>query len=304
MEIIIIGHKLFDMKIFKDEKLNNEFLNQGFTKFRLLTENQVAELKQFYYNEVNETQQQLTNGGFHTTSNTNDNELLNRVDTFNKSILLPELNKHMEQVIFTISNFLVKESTPDSVVPPHQDWLLVDEEKYTSFNVWVCLDAANSQTGEMKFIPGSQRLSNSHRANGIPRYFDNFSNQLNSLFVHVSTLPGECVVFHHSIIHASDANVSGKKRLSCVLGGFYTQAELLFFLPNPENQAYLQKFKINPSTLMKMGPNYTPTIDVISKEIIQGNFEKWTYKQFIQQLKKKYPATKLTFIDKIKLIFR
>jgi len=300
MENIITGPK---MRFFKNEILNIPFENDGFVKFKLLNANQVDDLKAFYYNNVDEKQSKLKESGFHTTSNTGDNILLNEVDLFIKSILLPALEDILENVTFTISNFLVKEPNPNSIVPPHQDWLLVDESKYASFNIWICLNEANNQTGELKFIPGSHLLSNSHRANGMPRFFDGISKQLNPFFKYIPTKPGDCVIFNHSIIHASDNNKSEKKRLSCVLGGFSKDADLLFYLPDREKNGYLRKFHIQPSTLLNMGENYEPIIDVTLLEKVNGKFENWTYNEFIYQLKKKYPSTKLSFVDRIKLMF-
>ena len=291
------------MKLFKDEILNTQFEQVGFVKMRLLDAIQVDALKDFYYEHVDEKQCKLTNSGFHTTSNTGDNLLLKEVDAFNKSILIPALEKTMVNATYTLSNFLVKESNPSSVVPPHQDWLLVDETKFTSFNIWVCIDEANTQTGELKFIPGSHLLSNSHRANGMPRFFDGISEQLSPFFITIPTKSGDCVVFHHSIIHASDENKSGKKRLSCVLGGYFQDADLLFYLPDGEKKGFLRKFHIQPATLLNMGENYEPIIDVISQEKVKGNFEIWTYNEFIYRLKKKYPPTNLTLRNRIKLLF-
>jgi hypothetical protein len=291
------------MKHFKDDILNSEFNQKGFAKFRLLNSTQVKQLKNFYYEDVDEKQRLQTKGGFHTTSNTGDNSLLKKVDAFNKSILMPELDKFLTNVTFTLSNFLVKESTSDSAVPPHQDWLLVDETSFTSFNIWICLDEANAESGEMKFIPGSHLLSKSHRANGKPRFFDEFVQKLEPFFEYVPTLPGDCVIFQHSIIHCSDENKSGKKRLSCVLGGYSSTADFLFYLPDLQDNNLLIKFHIQPETLLNMGPNYEPRVNILSQEKIKGAFETWTFKEFMCRLKKKYPPTTLSLANKLSLLF-
>lgn len=291
------------MKYFKDENLNLEFNQKGFVKFRLLNLNQVNQLKDFYYQEVNEKQTSLTNVGFHSTSNTLDNLLLKKVDAFNKHILIPELNRFITNITFTLSNFLVKESTSDSTVPPHQDWLLVDEAQFTSLNIWISIDEANAKNGELKFIPGSHLLCLGHRANGKPRFFDEFTEKLNPFFQIVPTLPGECVIFHDSIIHCSNKNTSGKKRISCVIGAYDSRADLLFYLPDSKDPNRLRRFHIQPETLLNMGSNYEPKVNIVLEEKVNGTFENWSYKEFIVRLKKKYPSTKLSFTDKLSLLF-
>lgn len=290
------------MNYFKDENLNSEFNHKGYVKFRLLNLNQVNQLKEFYYQEVNEKQTSLTNGSFHSTSNTLDNLLLKKVDAYNKHILIQELNKFITNITFTLSNFLVKESTSDSAVPPHQDWLLVDESQFTSLNIWISLDEANAQSGEMKFIPGSHLLYLGHRANGKPRFFDEFVQKLEPFFEHVPTSPGDCVIFHDSIIHSSNKNTSGKKRISCVIGAYCSKADLLFYLPDLNDSSLLRKFHIQPETLLNMGPNYEPKVNFVLQEKIKGTFEIWSYKEFLFRLKKKYPPTKLSFTDKLSLL--
>ncbi|MBX7182152.1 MAG: phytanoyl-CoA dioxygenase family protein [Bacteroidia bacterium] len=288
------------MQLFHDNLLNEAFQKQGFVKIPLLNSSQVEKLLHFYSNQIESHQQQQTNRGFLTTSNTFNKELVQKVDQFNKSILLPELNKYLCNATFTISNFLVKEPNPESVVPPHQDWLLVDESQFTSFNVWICLHPANSNSGQLRLIPGSHLLNQSHRLSGQTAYFNDFISELEPYFVEQPTLPGECLIFHHSIIHASSENKSGKPRVACVIGGFSKDAKLYFFQPDPSRTNGLLRFSIQPETFLQMGINYDPPQSCYPPEQIHGIFEHWTLDQFLRKLHQKFPETPVSFWTKFR----
>jgi hypothetical protein len=269
--------------ILADPKLNSEFYNKGFVKFKLLNETQIQSIKEFYFSEVDEIQNKLNPTGFHTTSNTHDNELLKKVDNFLKAKLLVEVKKHFRNSNFTIANFLVKESGEDSAVPPHQDWLLVDETKYTSFNIWICLDEVNTETGCLKFIPRSQLQNFSLRCSGLPRYFDAFSQKLEPYYEKVFVKPGECLVFHHSIIHSSEKNSSFKKRISCVLGGFVDGATLFFYTPS-DSMNRIKRHVITVDNFLDMQPEYYPSENVIRTEETDSFVDIWTYSTFLKKL--------------------
>lgn len=269
------------MQIFNNHIDNETFLNKGFVKFKLLNDAQVLELKNKYLNDVAKIQQQTGGKGFHTTSNTHNIELLKEVDACIKSIVLPELNKYIANTTFTIANFLVKESEELSEVPPHQDWLLVDESVYTSYNIWIALDDANNTSGNLQFVPGSHKFSKNHRAINHPRFFDDFINKLPNYYETVNASPGECVIFHHSIVHGSPANKSGKPRLSCVLGGYFSEADLFFYLPETNKGGnVLKKYSITPNTLLNMKEGYLPDVEVLGVSEIEGEFSKMRFSDF------------------------
>lgn len=182
------------MRIFKEEKNEVNFFKNGFAKFQLLNSNEVESIKKFYNEEVAFHQNISGKGGFHTTSNTHNLSLLNKVDKYLKESLINRLNEHLINSTYTICNYLVKEADQNSEVPPHQDWLLVDETKFISFNIWICIDEANEKSGCLKIIPKSQRINFSHRADDIPRFFDQFKEDLSHHFLNIPTKPGECVV--------------------------------------------------------------------------------------------------------------
>jgi len=271
------------MRVFLKEKNEIDFFKNGFAKFQLLDANEVENIKNFYQEEIANYQNISGKGGFHTTSNTHNVLLVNKVDEFLKQHLIHKLKNHFVNCTYTICNYLVKEADQNSEVTPHQDWLLVDETKFTSFNIWICLDEANEKSGCLKIIPRSQQLNFSHRAEDIPRFFDPFKENITPYFVNIPTKPGECIVLNHSIIHGSVKNISGKKRISCVVGAYESGAELFFFKPS-KNLNKILKYKISPNTFLSMGENYLPIKGVTSIEEVDLKLDIWSFEKFKQKM--------------------
>ncbi len=139
------------MNFFKSNKLNKKFKENGFVKLQLISPQTADKLKNLYFTykkahlEVNEL--------FHSTSDTGNSELIRSINSKIKSLLIPEYNKLFVNIEYFIANFLVKEPNKSSIVPAHQDWTFVDENKFQSINIWVGLEHVNHQNGRMWFIP-------------------------------------------------------------------------------------------------------------------------------------------------------
>jgi len=243
-------------RLFKDEALNRQFVEDGYTRFRLFDDRQIEELKQ-YYEEVARVQQ-AQGAAFHTTSNSGDTDLVRKVSNHLKiNYFEKELSRYLCNYKLTISNYLVKESTPDSAVSAHQDWLLVDETRYASFNGWVCLEDADYTTGNMQFIPGSHRFQQSVRVAGQDRFFDRGKKHISDYMVDVPTKAGECIVFNHAVIHASRRNRSGHKRVAVVVGGLHADADLLFYYKEKDSET-IEKYRIDVDVILDMKPLQRP----------------------------------------------
>jgi hypothetical protein len=278
------------VKIFRDPELNTEFQHQGFVRFPLFSQSQLSELLGFYEEHVQVKQRNACHDTFHTTSNTSDNELIHKVSSFIKPFFMAELPKYIDGCNFTISNYLVKESGPDSAVSAHQDWTFVDEDRFVSFNVWVCLGNADYFTGNMQFVPGSHRFKSSLRVSpGQPRFYDEYIHRISDYLVDVPTKSGECVVFHHSIIHASRKNRSGAPRISCVIAGYPNDADLYhyFWEPGSSNDR-IEKYQVCNDSFLDLRNDCRPPHSKLQGHI-KYDFTLMPWHQFKLKCRKHVP---------------
>lgn len=254
------------LKILIDDELNAQFAKNGFAKFQLFDSEQIKELRKYY--SENAFLQKKEGVSFNTTSNSGDIDLVKKVSGYLMThYFLPGLKKHLCNYELTISNFLVKESGDNSAVRAHQDWLLVDESRFVSFNCWVCLEDADYRTGNMQFIPGSHLFQRCIRAAHTDRFFERNCKSVLDYMVDVPTKAGECVIFNHGVIHASRKNRSGHPRIAVVAGGYSGDAELLFYYKADRDQEYIEKYEITKDSLLKMRPNERPLNGKLIAEI-------------------------------------
>lgn len=246
--------------IFKDKKNNDQFIKDGYIKLPLFNQKQVQELRDFYISI--ESKQNSVKDAYFATSHFGNPDLMLEVSNFIKPYFLKELEKRLINCDFTISNFLVKQSLEASIVKCHEDWTFVDESKYISFNAWVCLDDANNKTGNLQFIPGSHRFSDSIRASpDLPRYYDKIDSILPNYLVDVPSKSGECIIFSHSTIHASRLNSSGKPRISCVIGGRTAGSDIFHYYCENKTQPYfLEKYKMDIPDFIHLKDKHRPPI--------------------------------------------
>ncbi|MEX2410862.1 MAG: phytanoyl-CoA dioxygenase family protein, partial [Candidatus Paceibacterota bacterium] len=232
-------------QILKDKQLNSAYHNKGFVKFPLFDAMQISEIKEFY-NYIRERHNAKKNNAFHTTLNTSDSNIINKVNDFLMSYFKREVKKHLVNYNLTISVFLTKDTGKDSSVTIHQDSSFVDETKHTAFGLWVALDNTNVLNGCMQFIPGSHKFYPSLRISpDLPPYFYSFKDAAVDYLVDVPSKAGECVMFNQAIIHASRKNFSHKQRVACVTGGYSKNAEFTHhFLPKGNPLSKIEKYKI------------------------------------------------------------
>lgn len=258
---------------FHDEKLNNTFHEKGYVKFQLFNKQELEELNNFYKQIEKEHTQEGRN--FHTTLNSSNESLIKRVNEF----ILPYYNRNLPKILknykHTIAGFLVKDGGENTEMCVHQDWTYVDEEKHSSFNIWVSLDDTNSFNGNLCFIPGSHKFIKSLRGSpNNPLYFEKYLHTAEKYLIDIPTKAGECIVFNQALIHASRGNRSKKARIATILSAYSKDADMLhFYFPKNSNFKKVERYKFSVNSMLEMKKDERPTnvelIDIINYKQIE-----------------------------------
>jgi hypothetical protein len=111
-----------------------------------------------------------------------------------------------------VGSFAVKRPSPESAMPVHQDWCVVDERRWRSISVWCALDDVTGDRGPLAFVPGSH-LDAELRGSGFPA-----PATADGPFVEVPLRPGEAAVYFHATVHRSGPNTSPAPRVGAMLG--------------------------------------------------------------------------------------
>jgi len=296
----MISHNENMEPIFKDKKLQTEFDENGFVKVKLLSEIQVDELNALF-NSLKAEHAEV-NALHHTTTDTQKPELILQVDAQIKSVLMPELEKLMQNFKPLAGCFHIKESGAGSATGIHQDPTFVDETKFYSANVWVALHDVNERNGNLYFVPGSNKVECLRVTPNSPNYYRDFQTDLPAMAEQVPLKKGEAVIFTNSTIHGATDNLSNDLRLAATLLVCSKSAEWLIYYKDENTPPdKIEKYLLDLNSFVKMAKNGRPD-KVKFKENILYNFPNLTRQQFLLAIKKQ--SAEVSYLQRIKNIFK
>ena len=122
-------------KIFKDDALQTLFNRQGYVVTPFISTSEVKLLDELF----DSLHPNLPKEGFVSSSYSQDYAYKKKVS----DEIVKIFSKHYERLFQNYqpfgAAFLFKISSPNSQLAVHQDWTIVDEEKFVALNCWVPL---------------------------------------------------------------------------------------------------------------------------------------------------------------------
>ncbi len=232
--------------IFKDETLQKQFDEIGFVKIALLNSPEVEKLRQLfsvYYPDPS--------ANFYSSSYEDDYLVKKKMSDEIGAIMVPNLEKIFIDYTWFGSAFLSKGNGSRSEMPMHQDWTIVDENKFLAMNIWTPLQDTNEENGTIEVIEGSHRWHNALRAPTLPFYFDGYQHVLKSKLTPLSAKGGEAVVLNQAIIHYSKPNLSKDVRIAITSGIKTKDAPMLFHYWDKNKPDHIEMFKQEDDFLIR-----------------------------------------------------
>jgi Phytanoyl-CoA dioxygenase (PhyH) len=130
--------------------------------------------------------------------------------------------------------FLYKMPGPQSGVPLHQDWTVVDEDRHMAINVWMPLVDADMGNGTLQVLPGSQRAMRTLRAPTLPPNCAGHEKLLMEHMLPIPTRAGDALVINQATIHSSPPNLSDIVRPAITIGLVSADTPLRFYYRDPQ----------------------------------------------------------------------
>ncbi len=206
------------LRVFRDEKHQNDFEKNGFVILPFYTPQEIETLDALYHqlHPVDEK------GFFPSTFSKNKN-YRHEADVEIRRIGDRSIEKYCTDIKVVCGSFIVKSPGPESGMCVHQDMSLVDESRFTGINIWVPLVDLTVENGALFVLPGSHRIFPTYRGSSIPEFFSPVMNDMVDYLQPVLIKAGEAVFFDQSIIHFSPPNYSDKIRI--VTNTYFTHKE-------------------------------------------------------------------------------
>lgn len=126
-------------------------------------------------------------------------------------------------------SFIVKGAGHREPLQPHQDWSIVEEDRFRSLNLWIALSDVDESNGAIRVLPGSHLRSTAVRGPNIPSTCTNDRETLWNATQSLVMRAGQVLAYDHRLIHASGPNLSAQPRIAAVFGLTHRFAELRYF---------------------------------------------------------------------------
>lgn len=224
----------FDVKYFKNNQHQQAFESEGFVVIKnIIIESELDEIYDFFLT-IKKLPSYNVNEIFESSGNFECRETQKLIFEFVEKFM----NKIADRFILLDNcdigdggTFFIKPTTKKSILHPHQDSTVIDEQNSYGVFVWIPLVDINEHNGALNVIPKSHLWGNIHRSQHIPwafrKQYELLWNFMKPLYVN----RGDVICFDTSIIHASSINSTKQERVAMCGAIFeknHTKVEYLY----------------------------------------------------------------------------
>lgn len=199
--------------IFKDQALNKTLSEEGFVVVPFLNQHELYELKkaseQFISQDLNH---------FYATTHSPDLALRKQANQAIHDNINSAATLVFDKAELLGGAFIAKPAHGKGVLALHQDWNIVDETQFRSYNLWIPLVDTNAENGAVHVLPKSHNKEHTIRGPRIPFQWKNLEEKIYAKMTRLDMKAGDALVYDHALWHSSPPNHSNVQRPAVVVG--------------------------------------------------------------------------------------
>jgi hypothetical protein len=248
--------------IFKDDSLNQQLVSDGYAIVPFLSEAEVKALTDFFYQHHS-----TLPDGMYASSHVGDFTFRQLMNNEIKRVCARAIDVTFSEVTPLGATFMVKSKGENGSLHPHQDWSIVDEEHFNSYNIWLPLVDVNEQNGTLLILPNSHNWLMNIRGLNIPSSYELVTNEVWKYLVPINLKAGEAFIYDHRLLHASGVNHTSLPRIVIVYGIIPAKAAMRYYFGKNgsiEEYACSPDFYFNET--ITQGPASLPLLRSIPNE--------------------------------------
>ncbi len=267
-----------------EDNLQIKLANNGFVIIDILGANDIVYLNDLCNQYLQNTSTDFVSSShiLHKADSDFINDELHKIlfQTFDK--LFPELQ--------LLGGTLATKVKGKSNLEAHQDWTIVDEQKFNSYNLWIPLVDTNSNNGTLGLVVGSHKWNQNLRGFNIPNPYGKYTKQFLEIGFEPTLKAGQAILYNHRLIHYSRPNASQQNRNVAIIGVKDKSADLQisFTLDNKTIDSYEMKeelfYQFNPNNVLshqpKIATNAINNTD-LSWTSIHNQFKEYVNEEFL-----------------------
>lgn len=156
--------------------------------------------------------------GFYASTHVSDLNFRKKMSALILGLVEQKISSNFKNLNILGSAFISKAPGPNSILPLHQDWNIVDETVARSYNIWIPLIDVNETNGAMTILAESHKKQPTYRGANIKSVMSKIEQEVLPHMTSLNMKAGEILVYDHALWHASPPNNSDQIRLALVLG--------------------------------------------------------------------------------------
>jgi hypothetical protein len=301
-------------RVLNNDELEKQFQKDGYIRVPFISEKEVAELKQMFFDTLPESGGQITAGETGLDDSpfiTYDFTFIDKNPEYKRKVFKiiteyfePHMNRLLANYRPIIANYIRKQSDTGEV-PLHENWAFADERKCTTVSIWCPLVDSTVENGTLQVVPGSHKRFGEIRGPMIPWELDGIKKEIiENHLIPLETKAGDCVILDDSIVHYSALNKTEGLRLAiqliCVPSEF---PSIHYHMDSQSNPNEVQVLEVHDDFYMEFNPWKKPeNVKVVKKLPYQHrNIDE---QEFIKRLNSPaYDQPAIGFFDKLKKVF-
>jgi hypothetical protein len=235
----------------KDAQLNQQLSEDGYVVIPFFSDDEVFSLKQVF-EEAHPEQP----APFYATAHHQDSNFRKQMSAAISEVLKSHSDEVFNECNLLGASFISKSKDDASKLQPHQDWNIVDENQFRSFNLWIPLVDLTEENGAIEVLPKSHDWVRGYRHSSIDCAYRKVHDLVWENMKPLYMKAGEALVYDHSLLHASKANKTDEKRIACASGVMPEEAQMYFYW---KNNGTIEQYESNVEFFMTQnifeGPN-------------------------------------------------
>jgi ectoine hydroxylase-related dioxygenase (phytanoyl-CoA dioxygenase family) len=221
----------------------------GFCTLTVFDSSEIEQLKTLYQNNFGS--QDVKN--LYATHNSNPIEQSLQVSNQIQNMVSNKLLNVFPEYTYFTGHFMVKAANANHEFALHQDWNIVDESKYKSYQIWIPLLHTYPANGGMFVVPGSHKFFNNYRSGSfdIPRI--PFVPQFKPIVTDLRVPTGDILIYQNALFHGSYGNTTNDNRV-VVIANFVEKHAPTFYFHKSATQGLAELYPITGETLIRNLP--------------------------------------------------
>lgn len=228
--------KVNEFSVFKNQDYAETLVKDGVVKIPFLSKEHLQKLNEFYFEMHPNDDLPALYDGIHMTIWHSDLDYKFKIRDNIKSIIAEAFEDNFSDYRALSQQFIVKKQGSETTFPIHQDWSIVDENKFFSLNIWIPLHDVDASNGAMWIVKGSHKIDRKIRGAGI--LFPDYTKMISELKPYMTSFDmkaGEALIFYHSTIHGSPYNQSENARKVVQVSLLPKDAQFQIYFQKNEN---------------------------------------------------------------------